>query len=295
MDFQGEALNNFGVGDIGLQIGTTLNKRYQITDYVSLGNMTIMYIGCDSETKETVLIKELAPFAMVNRDLDGRNIVPKNKLCEENLKKLEKSFDNEINILIKMSDVKYGLVGSVPEYRNHFIENRTMYLVMKCYEGKDLQKRIADREDLNFRSIARNVIRIVEKVHKAGIIHRDIKLSNIFIKENGEIVLLDFGSATEIAEEQKTVRYVSKGFSPPELYDEKATTRWVDFFTLGAVFYQMLTGVRPIRYDDQNRMYIEDIGEYINLPWQLAWMIMKLLEADSTKRLKNMWVIKMLL
>lgn len=295
VDFQGELFKNLNIGDIGLKIGMVLNKRYQICEYVSLGNMTIMYLAKESESGEMVLVKELAPVSMVNRDLDGKGLVPKNKLCEESLIRLRESFEYEINVIKKLADKKYGLVGSVPEYRDDFNENDTCYLVTSYFEGKDLQKKINDKEEIGFRRIASNLVEIVRKVHKAGVIHRDIKFSNIFIKNDGKIVLLDFGSSCSIENERKVARYVSNGFSAPELYDENSSTRWADNFSIGAVMYQMLTGVPPVSNVNGSGMYVQDIAEYINIPWQLALVIMKLLELKPKKRLKKLWVVKMLL
>ncbi len=295
MDFQGDALKNCRVDDIGLEIGTVLAGRYRIVDYVSFGSMTILYKCNDSETGEMVLVKELAPITMVNRDLDRRSLVPKNRMCRDNLDKLRESFENEIEILVKLSEEQYGLQGCIPEYKGRFSENGTEYFAMAYYEGMDLQKRIANKEVLYFRPVARKIVKILNKVHRAGVIHRDIKLSNIFIKNNGDVTLLDFGSACKVEAEMNAGRYVSKGFSPPEVYDDNQTTRWVDCFTLGAVYYQMLTGNRPMQYDAKGEVYIPDIKDYVNIPWPLALVIMKLLALNPEKRLKKLWVVEMLL
>lgn len=295
MDFQGQLYKNLSIDDIALKIGIVLNKRYRIDEYVSFGNMSIMYMGHDIKTDEKVLIKELAPVSMVNRDLDGRSLVPRNKLCEDNLRKLKESFDNEINVVKKLSKSEYMLAGRIPEYKDSFDENGVDYLVISYFEGKDLQKRIANKEVISFSKIAYELVDIVEKIHKAGVIHRDIKFSNIFIKDDGKVVLIDFGSSCDIDNEREILRYVSSGFSPPELYDATESTRWVDNFSIGAVMYQMLTGTKPIEYAPDGNMSIRDICEYVNIPWQLALAVMKLLELSPEKRLKKLWILKMLL
>ncbi|MBQ3544194.1 MAG: serine/threonine protein kinase [Lachnospiraceae bacterium] len=295
MNSQGEIMSTLNIADIGLKLGIILNSRYKICEYISLGNMTIMYLAYDLEKNENVLIKEMAPLSMVNRDLDGSNIIPRNRVCEEKLIKLKESFKNEISIIKKLSERKYGLIGSVPGFKNEFEENGTYYLVTTYYEGKDLQKRIADNEKINFADIVKDLLDIVIKVHKAGIIHRDIKLSNIFVKNDGKVILLDFGSSCSIDNERKIMRYVSNGFSPPEMYNEELSTRWVDNFSIGAVMYQLLTGFSPIRYNSDKEIYINDIDKFVNIPWQLAYVIMKLLELNPEKRLKKLWIIKLLL
>lgn len=270
-------------------------EQYKICEYISLGNMTIIYLAFDIEKNENVLIKELAPLSMVNRDLDGINLIPRNKVCEEKLVKLKESFKNEIDVIKKLSEKKYGLKGSIPEFRTDFEENGTCYLITTYYQGKDLQKRILENEKINYRNIVKNLVEIVIKVHKAGIIHRDIKLSNIFIKNDGKVVLLDFGSSCSIDNERKIIRCVSNGYSPPEMYNEELSTRWVDNFSIGAVMYQLLTGFSPICYNYDKEIYINDIDEFVNIPWQLAYVIMKLLELNPEKRLKKLWIIKLLL
>lgn len=292
---QREISNNLEICDIALGVGVILNNRYRIVDYMSWGNVTIMYICNDIEKNEKVLIKELAPFSIVNRDLDGKRIVPKSKMCREKLKELKVSFDNEASILKRLSDDTYGLKGNVPDYKEYFFENGTSYLVMSYYKGIDLQKLTNTNAELNFRQIAKDLVNIVQRIHKAGILHRDIKFSNILLTEDKRVVLLDFGSSCYINNETKSIRYVSNGFSPPELYDSDSLTRWVDNFSLGAVLYQMLTGIGPIKYNSNSEMYIQDISEYVNIPWILAYAIMKLLEINPGKRLKKLQVVKMLL
>lgn len=285
---------NLNIADIGLKLNIILNERYEIREYVSLGSMTIMYLAKDSQTGKIVLVKELAPVDMVNRDLDGMKIVTRNEVCKKALQRLQENFDNEIRIVKSLSLPSNDLKGCIPEYVDDFYENDTRYMVMNFFEGKSLQKRVEHHEEISFKKTASELISIVQKIHKAGIIHRDIKYSNILVKDNGEIVLLDFGSACFIEKESDSFRCVSSGVSAPEMYSKDITTRWCDIFSIGAVMYQMLTGKKPIQIKNK-QIYIDDISDYVNIPWVLSMLIMKMLEIRPEKRLKNLWLVKLLL
>ncbi|MBQ2982924.1 MAG: protein kinase [Lachnospiraceae bacterium] len=295
MSEYGVIYNDLRVEDIGLKIGSVLKERYEIKEYISFGSMTITYLADDKQENKHVFIKEMAPAAMVNRDIDGHTIVPKSTKTIGALKQLEKNFDNEIKIIKELSNKKYGINKQIPEYIDAFKANNTRYFVTSFCEGKNLQKRISDGENISFSKVARKLIRLVQLIHKAGVIHRDIKLSNILLTDHGKLVLLDFGSAYFVDRENETLRCVSKCVAAPEMYDDNSNTRWVDSFSIGAVMYQMLTGFTPICFDKRNKIYIEDISKYVNIPWILAVVIMKLLEVRPEKRLKKLWLVKMLL
>lgn len=291
----GVIYNDITIEDIGLKIGSVLKERYEIKEYISFGNMTITYLAEDKLENKNVFVKEMAPVTMVNRDLDGKKIVPKSSKTISALKRLEENFDNEIKIIKELSNKKYGVNKQIPEYIDGFEENNTRYFIMSFYEGKNLQKRIDDGECISFSKVSKKLVRLVQLIHKAGVVHRDIKLSNILLTDNGELVLLDFGSAYFIKNENSTLRCVSRGIAAPEMYDDSSDTRWVDHFSIGALMYQMLTGFTPICFDKRNKIYIEDISKYVNIPWMLGAVIMKLLEAKPEKRLKKLWLVKMLL
>lgn len=286
--------NNVSIYDIGLNIGTEIENRYIIKNHISFGNTTILYIAEDRQLEKTVLIKELCPYRLVNRDMDGRTLVLKGSRDKESYKKIEASFINEIKILKKLGNHK-ELSGKVPGYLTDFNENNTLYLIMDYLEGCDLKQRIQSGESLSFRKTAYELVSIVQKVHKFGILHRDIKLSNMFIKKDGTLALLDFGSACLAEEEAETIKYASNGYSAPEMYEKDSSTLYADIYSIGAVMYQMLTGILPNRADLRTEGDLTDITEYVNIPWPLANCIMKSLEFNPEKRLKHLSLFKLLL
>lgn len=285
---------NVSIYDIALKKNTIINYRYTINDYISFGNTTILYLAEDRDTKKKVLIKELCPLKLMNRDLDGKRLVIKNGL-EDEFYKIREGFANEIKIVKLLSDGESALCGRVPQYINEFAENDTLYLVTNYIEGFDLKQRIEKGESLNFGKISYQLADIVQKIHKLGIIHRDIKLSNIFIKHDGTVALLDFGSACIISEEKLFIKYASNGYSAPEMYKEEDSTLYADIYSIGAVMYKMLTGIIPVRADLRKEKQLNDITEYVQIPWPLAVWIMRALELNPKRRIKSLSLLKFLL
>lgn len=285
---------NVSIYDIALGKKTIINYRYTINDYISLGNTTILYLAEDRDTKKKVLIKELCPLKLMNRDLDGKRLVIKNGL-EDEFYKIREGFANEVKIVKLLSESGTALCGRVPEYIDEFAENATLYLVTGYIEGFDLKQRIENGESLNFRKISYELADIVQKVHKLGILHRDIKLSNIFIKADGAVALLDFGSACIISQEKLFIKYASNGYSAPEMYKKEDSTLYADIYSIGAVMYKMLTGIIPIRADHRKEKQLKDITEYVQIPWPLAVWIMRALELNPEKRIKSLSLLKFLL
>lgn len=286
---------NVWIHDIALKINTEIHDRYIIKNYLSFGNTTIVYLAEDKHREEMVLIKEFCPFRLLNRDMNGKNLVLKSSQWKESYEKIKASFINEIKILKKLAESKYELSGKIPGYIDDFSENDTLYLVIEYLEGCDLKQKLQKGEPVAFRKIAYELVSIVQKVHKSGVLHRDIKLSNMFIKTDGDLALLDFGSACTVEEEKEIIKYASNGYSAPEMYEEDSSTLYADIYSIGAVLYQMLTGVLPDRADLRTEGDLTDITEYVNIPWPLANCIMKSLEFNPEKRMKHLSLFKLLL
>ncbi|MCD8021021.1 MAG: protein kinase, partial [Clostridiales bacterium] len=96
--------------------------------------------------------------------------------------------------------------------------------------------------------IIQPILRDLKKVHETGFIHRDIAPDNIFITNEGEAKLLDFGSARYIALAQsKSLSVIIKtGYAPPEQYQTHGNQgTWTDVYSLAATMYRMITGIPP--------------------------------------------------
>jgi tetratricopeptide (TPR) repeat protein len=133
-------------------------------------------------------------------------------------------------------------IGETPDHQ--------LYLVMPCYKGEPLQKRIARgalpvTEALD---LAGQVARGLGEAHRNRIIHRDIKPANLMITEDGTLKILDFGIAKLAGQEGLTRAGMVVGtlayMSPEQLRGEPVDER-TDLWSLGVVIYEMLAGRHP--------------------------------------------------
>lgn len=127
------------------------------------------------------------------------------------------------------------------------------YLVMELLEGRPLRQMLQLPMTLDrFFDLGIQISAGLEAVHSAGIVHRDIKPSNIFVTWNEEAKIVDFGLAlieTELCtvpsrDGPRKIRGTPAYMSPEQILGEPLDWR-TDLFSLGAVFYEMLTGRRP--------------------------------------------------
>jgi serine/threonine protein kinase len=96
-------------------------------------------------------------------------------------------------------------------------------------------------------AIAHSLLDGLEVVHRGGFLHRDIKPGNIFMREDGSPVLLDFGSARTSTPGSERTTIVTPGYAPIEQYHSQGKQGpWTDLYALGGVMYWMLTGTRAV-------------------------------------------------
>ncbi|MGE5657444.1 MAG: protein kinase domain-containing protein [Actinomycetota bacterium] len=127
-------------------------------------------------------------------------------------------------------------------------------LVMEKIEGKNLEQWVAERGTLT-QSVAlvwlKQLLEILNVIHQNRFFHRDIKPSNIMVKPDGQLALIDFGTARGITGTYflkfrggNATTVVSGGYTPPEQIDGRATPQ-SDFYALGRTFVYLLTGRHP--------------------------------------------------
>ncbi|MEG0260919.1 MAG: serine/threonine-protein kinase [Lysinibacillus sp.] len=240
--------------DVGLNENSILKNTYVIKRNISLSNLSIVYVAENKVTKEEQIIKEFFPTDIALRDLDNMTVINRLPSTKKKYEKLKKNFLNEALIM-------KGLVHrNIAEYVEHFEENGSIYIVMKYYDGKQLNQYLEDYQlDDRFELCNNIFLKIIDGlnyIHKKGLIHRDIKPSNIIIERDGNPRILDFGSAVYYKQRKKYSIFTTNNFSPIELYAQKSKQRiYTDIYSLSAIFYYALTNIVPVNV---SKRLIED-------------------------------------
>lgn len=237
------------MADYKLQKDYQLRQRYRIYRSIGQGGFGITYIAQDEVLQSEVVIKEYFPVFLVSRDAAGRIILPEDEKERVQYDTGKEKFLEEARILASLSEIP-GIVKAL----DYFKENDTAYIVMEYVKGISLRKYLErNSEGFSFAQcceILLPVISALEKVHKKGLLHRDINPDNIMVLEDGSLKLLDFGSAREYLLNQdldKTMTVLVKnGYAPPEQYEKKSHQGpWTDIYALCATMYEMMTGCVP--------------------------------------------------
>ena len=246
---------------IHMEPGTVLHDRYIIGRVLGFGGFGVTYIGWDSKLEMKVAVKEYLPSEFSTR-MPGQTLVT--VFRGEKQEQFREGLDKFVDEAKKLANFKNedGIVRVYDSFR----ENDTAYIIMEYLDGETLTE-LLDREGTISEDKAVEmmmpIMKSLEVVHKAGILHRDIAPDNIFITKEGNTKLIDFGAsryATTSHSRSLTV-IIKPGYSPEEQYrstgDQGSHT---DVYALGATLYKMLTGKTPpdamerrARFEGQNK------------------------------------------
>lgn len=173
------------------------------------------------------------------------------------LKEAKRLFDQEAIILETL-----GVHDQIPEFFDHFEENQEFYIVQDYIEGHDLTEELPPVRSLLSESeviiILQEILEVLAFVHQNNVIHRDIKPSNIRRRQDGKIVLIDFGAVKQIAtpftnaqgETVFTIPIGTPGYMPSEQASGKPRFS-SDIYAVGIIGIQALTGIVPSQYGNK--------------------------------------------
>jgi non-specific serine/threonine protein kinase len=223
-------------------------REWRLEEVLGVGGFGIVYKARGVYFDELVAIKEYFPSSISVRD-SSDTVVPIDSDAEEVHALGLKKFVEEAKLLWNLSTpTRHPNIVSV---RSLFEIHGTAYMVMDFEDGVSLSKMLKQGRRFNERSlwnILRPIAEGLERAHRVGVLHRDIKPPNILITEDNRPVLIDFGSARfEAAEATSTkVTFHTPPYAAIEQYVKTyAQGPWTDIYALGVVMYECVTGEKP--------------------------------------------------
>jgi len=209
-------------------IGRTIGK-YRIVGQLGRGGAGIVYKAVDETLNRDVAVKTLNP------DLNNTEVMSR--------------FRAEATILARLNHPQIATIYEL------FRADTDLLMVMEFLRGETLDK-LSERLGAIAPDRAAYLIDLIltalEHAHRAGIVHRDVKPANVMVTDEGSIKIMDFGIARVLGAEQKTVDFRLMGtpayMSPEQVMGEEVDGR-SDLYSVGVLYYRLLTGALPFTAD----------------------------------------------
>ena len=222
--------------------GQKINGRYEIIKSIGEGGMANVYLAYDTILDRNVAIKVL------RGDL-------------ANDEKFVRRFQREALSASSLSHPNIVAMYDVGE------DNGLYYIVMEYVEGKTLKQLLKKRGSLTLSEAIDIMLQLTDGMahaHDSYIVHRDLKPQNIMIQDDGQIKITDFGIAMALNSTQLTQTNSVMGsvhYLPPEQAAGKGATIKSDIYSMGIIFYELLTGELPFKGDSAVEIALKQMKE----------------------------------
>lgn len=208
-----------------LETGSVVDGKYKILNVIGRGGMSVVYLAMNERVNRQWAVKEI-------RKQDAYDLYANKK---------------EIEMMKKLSHPHLPGIVDVIENREYLL------IVMDYIEGRSLQDLLDEYGAQPREKVlmwAKQLCDTLDYLHtgEPAIIYRDMKPSNVMLKPDGNVMLIDFGAAREYksGEEKDTICLGTRGYAAPEQYDrEEQSDARTDIYCLGVMMFQLLTGESP--------------------------------------------------
>ena len=255
---------------------TVFNGRYELLRRIARGGMADVYLARDASLDRQVAVKVLFPeFA------DDPSFV-------ERFRREAKAAAN----------LNHPNIVGIYDWGQ---EQGTYYIVMEYVVGRSMADVLRSTGPLSpdrAAEIASDVAEALSSAHSAGLVHRDVKLGNIIVSDDGQVKVADFGIATALAQRAGdnlthigSVMGTATYFSPEQARG-KALDGRSDLYSLGVVLYEMIVGKPPFTADTSTAVAVKHVQERplppsmlgVTIPQSLEAIILKLLAKNPANR-----------
>src|SRR5580698_6881819 len=260
-------------GQADLAPGHLLAQRYEVLSLLGEGGMGAVYKARDVELGRVVALKVIRPDLARNRAILDR-------------------FKQELILATQVTHRNVVRIYDLGEAEG------IKFITMEYVEGEDLAAVLHQRTKLppsEAVGIIDQVCRALEAAHRVGVIHRDLKPQNIMCEKSGRILVMDFGLAKTLEGDRMTQTGAMVGtmeYMSPEQALAGNLDQRSDIFSLGLIFYELLTGQTPFRADSALASLIKRTQERVvpvsefdsSVPPELSQIVSRCLERDVTLR-----------
>ncbi len=235
-------------------IGQSLG-RYHIIEQLGEGGMATVYKAYDTRLERDVAVK----------------VIRVDQFAPAVLEHVLKRFEREAKALARLTHPNIVHINDYGE------QDGIPYLVMDFLPGGTLKPRLG--RPIPWQEAARLLVPVADALgyaHEHGIIHRDVKPSNILLTDKGQPMLTDFGIAKILETEgEQTLTGTGVGigtpeYMAPEQISSKNVDQRADIYALGIVFFEMLTGRRPFEADTPLAVLVKQANEPLPRPRQFC-------------------------
>ena len=256
--------------------GQKINDRYEVIRSIGEGGMANVYLGYDTILDRNVAIKVL------RGDLS-------------NDEKFVRRFQREALSASSLAHPNIVEMYDVGE------DDGLYYIVMEYIDGVTLKQLLKKRGNLTLSETLDIMLQLTDGMahaHDSYIIHRDLKPQNIMIKDDGQIKITDFGIAMALNSTQLTQTNSVMGsvhYLPPEQASGKGATIKSDIYSIGIIFYELLTGKLPFKGENAVEIALKQMrnplpslkDDYPEIPQSIENIIMKATAKNPKNRYED--------